>query len=577
MTDPSDFLTDQQFVDTWGGISSADYLFMENLDELQVQTDFNTGNQPAQYFLKTSGTQGIQFTKTIYVSSNLIIGGNVYYGYGDNNIENEISYQGDNLLTGISLYDNTWSYSPCNIIIEGDLYLENVSLGADTSIYTPNNEPVIYQNVADAFGNITGYQTSNLVCAGDLYVRGNIYYTSNYMPVTFAKKYVPLIIGSCNICDEAVKVRHLNLQPSTVPIGVVRVNPYNLIKNKLIDLWDNNTNDHQFYGFGINPYVLRYQVTETSASHIFYSATSPFTSLELMRIQGNGKVTIGTSPNYHQLTVNQDVQINAQNTYATNHLVLYDRFFNANQFFGFGVENATSLAYTTENSGCSHNFYCGSGTATRRHLLKIDGNYNIRVNPANTLNYRLLTLWDNQDNNYNYYGFGINTNTLIYNVTDANASHVFYNGASGFLNELVRITGTGRLSIDNPSPSYPLSIGVNGAGFPTPDGSAPMYASRAWVNFNGNNGNIRGEKNITSVTRNATGDYTITINTNMPNINYSAVATGSISNGGILGLCHIFTTPFATNTPGTGSFRLTTTNLSGAVLDLTYICVSVFC
>ena len=45
--------------------------------------------------------------------------------------------------------------------------------------------------------------------------------------------------------------------------------------------------------------------------------------------------------------------------------------------------------------------------------------------------------------------------------------------------------------------------------------------AKAWVNFNGYDASIRGSFNVSSVTRIATGRYTITFTTAMPNGNYS--------------------------------------------------------
>ena len=57
-------------------------------------------------------------------------------------------------------------------------------------------------------------------------------------------------------------------------------------------------------------------------------------------------------------------------------------------------------------------------------------------------------------------------------------------------------------------------------------GAAPIYACRAWVNFDGTGTvSIRASGNVSSVTRNGTGDYTINFTTAMPDGNYSAVAT----------------------------------------------------
>ena len=74
-------------------------------------------------------------------------------------------------------------------------------------------------------------------------------------------------------------------------------------------------------------------------------------------------------------------------------------------------------------------------------------------------------------------------------------------------------------------------------------GSAPSYACRAWVNFDGTrdttgatstantNRLIRSSGNVASVLRNGTGDYTITFTTAMSNANYSVSGTSTAGNG----------------------------------------------
>jgi hypothetical protein len=62
------------------------------------------------------------------------------------------------------------------------------------------------------------------------------------------------------------------------------------------------------------------------------------------------------------------------------------------------------------------------------------------------------------------------------------------------------------------------------ASFPEPSGSAPLYAARAWVNFNGTGTvAIRASGNVSSITDNGVGLYTVNITNAMPDVNYSAV------------------------------------------------------
>ena len=55
------------------------------------------------------------------------------------------------------------------------------------------------------------------------------------------------------------------------------------------------------------------------------------------------------------------------------------------------------------------------------------------------------------------------------------------------------------------------------------DGTAPIYACRAWVNFNGTGTvAIRASGNVSSITDNGVGDFTINFTTALPDANYSS-------------------------------------------------------
>ena len=54
--------------------------------------------------------------------------------------------------------------------------------------------------------------------------------------------------------------------------------------------------------------------------------------------------------------------------------------------------------------------------------------------------------------------------------------------------------------------------------------------ARAWVNFNGTGTvAIRDSFNVSSITDNGTGDYTVNFDQDMPNVNYSAVGVDDVS------------------------------------------------
>ena len=55
-----------------------------------------------------------------------------------------------------------------------------------------------------------------------------------------------------------------------------------------------------------------------------------------------------------------------------------------------------------------------------------------------------------------------------------------------------------------------------------------VYTAKAWVNFNGQGTvAIRGAGNVSSITDNGTGDYTVNFTVAMPDVNYAVIASGS--------------------------------------------------
>jgi hypothetical protein len=57
-------------------------------------------------------------------------------------------------------------------------------------------------------------------------------------------------------------------------------------------------------------------------------------------------------------------------------------------------------------------------------------------------------------------------------------------------------------------------------------GSAPIYAPRAWAIFDGTGSiTVKASGNISSITRLATGQYTVNLATAMPSAEYAALAT----------------------------------------------------
>lgn len=101
-------------------------------------------------------------------------------------------------------------------------------------------------------------------------------------------------------------------------------------------------------------------------------------------------------------------------------------------------------------------------------------------------------------------------------------------------------------------------------------GSAPIYACRAWVNFNGTGTvAIRASGNVSSITDGGVGVYTVNFTTAMPDANYAYFfsADDSGSNQPIIS---------QNGTQTASALGLRTFNGTTALADFSEVCVSVF-
>ena len=84
------------------------------------------------------------------------------------------------------------------------------------------------------------------------------------------------------------------------------------------------------------------------------------------------------------------------------------------------------------------------------------------------------------------------------------------------------ITGAATLATTVASPTF-TTPNINSAQFATVSGTAPIYPCRAWVRFNGTGTvAISASGNVSSITDNGVGDYTVNFTTAMPDTNYAA-------------------------------------------------------
>jgi hypothetical protein len=182
---------------------------------------------------------------------------------------------------------------------------------------------------------------------------------------------------------------------------------------------------------------------------------------------------------------------------------------------------------------------------------------------------------------------GINYSTPSGRLDVANdGTDSFFRHSSGTYLRIVTQTANGRVQLqaDATNGAYPefdffaggsarFTIGTNGQQASTIVGSAGTYNNyqcRAWVNFNGaGTVAINGSGNVTSITDNGTGDYTVNLTTALPDVNYAPVLGVGNTDGseGAIRIKASLTT---------SATRVATTFLGGNAKDCNQVTVAIF-
>jgi hypothetical protein len=142
--------------------------------------------------------------------------------------------------------------------------------------------------------------------------------------------------------------------------------------------------------------------------------------------------------------------------------------------------------------------------------------------------------------------------------------------ASGVL-QLASANGTTAVTIDASGQQSSTIVGY---------GTYNEYKCRAWVNFNGTGTvAIRASGNVSSITDNGVGAYTVNFTTAMPDINYSVSSQGGIVTtvGPAIGVIQPFySTGTTREAPLVGSFKISCENFAGTMFDSIDVCLAIF-
>ena len=189
-------------------------------------------------------------------------------------------------------------------------------------------------------------------------------------------------------------------------------------------------------------------------------------------------------------------------------------------------------------------------------VLDSSGRVGIGTTPGSTLNVVGNEIRFSNSTNASFYGAishdAVTTGNNFYDVQDT-GGHVFRLSGT----ELMRIANNGAISTVVPGGSTLY----------------PAFDCRAWVNFNGTGTvAIRASGNVSSITDNGTGDYTVNFTTAMADANYSVCG----SNVGSVNSNYFSFVSSANVAVTSSSARINLAHTSGSPYDQTQINVAIF-
>jgi hypothetical protein len=226
------------------------------------------------------------------VSSTIMnLSGTTLTVFGNVNLTGSVQYNGVSITTGTG---SIWTAGG-----SGVAYYNGGNVGIGTA--TPTNLLTINTGVLEVNDGTTSGKYGIYSYNGDFFINPRT--SSGGFTGTQGFR----MFSNGNISSSG----NIGIGMATPPTAQLHLS--NTIVNRKIVLYDDVNNDHQFYGFGINAGVLRYQ----GASHVFFSAVNASSSKELMRINGNGTISIGGTFAVEGTDAYQTVGLSLTNTTGT--------------------------------------------------------------------------------------------------------------------------------------------------------------------------------------------------------------------------------------------------------------------
>jgi hypothetical protein len=303
--------------------------------------------------------------------------------------------------------------------------------------------------------------------------------------------------------------------------------------------------------------VIKVDSIQTDTGNIAFSTVAS----ERLRIDNNGNVGIGTTSPSYKLDVQANNAVQAWLGFKNTNAAGAGGFYLGNDSFsdvaGFGALGSTATVFGGTNSG-----FAGTWRAypfvlftNNTERMRIDSSGVVSLNtPSGTSRFEVLNITDS--NNQGVRLQGSNDITIQHLSATSNTLN-FQQYYSSAWRTAAQITG-------NSTADFKFDSGYGSA--------ATAYGCRAWCKFNGTGTiAINGSGNVSSLTDNGVGDYSVNFTTAMPDANFSGVGTATYIAGGAVRYRTLSGYGWST-----GSYRVVTGYNDTVGADHDTVCVAVF-
>jgi len=336
------------------------------------------------------------------------------------------------------------NYTGTNLSISGNISAANANISGTLTIAGTLNTNLsetitnlIQINISASSTNITNATvvsmvvTSNLIATNNSNTLGNLFMTGGNVGINTASPLCQLNVQADASGIYASDSGQVIISGQTNPL-------------KRLGLMIDTTNNVGIIQAGFNGISIYNIALNPAGSNVGIGTTSPG---YLLDVNGNARINNNLMFN---TAVNNNLGINFPNTgyglhWGNGYSRIYDdgdlRICTDDNMHFYTGSNTTSPG--TERITIIPSGNVGIGTITPQYTLDINGT--MRLNQGFQTSNKLLVLGDNNSGDSltsatNFYGFGINSNTLRYQVPSNTSQHVFYAGSQSSM----IITGSGQ-------------------------------------------------------------------------------------------------------------------------------------